>query len=80
MEPPRLLNLVWHYLYADATEESRQRIDDIINESVEAWAPLLNPEGTEDRPLGAPSWWNEATAGQETMAGMRTLQARSRRG
>lgn len=57
-------------------EERRERIDEILATEADRWAPWLNPEGTEARPMGAPAWWNEETAGQEALAGMTQLQRR----
>lgn len=67
LAPDRFLNLVAHRLFANATEERREELEDRLREAEEAWAPLLNPEGTAARPGGAPAWWNEDTAAEETL-------------
>lgn len=78
MAPDRLINLIRHRVYVNADEDGRNTLDDALQEAEDAWAPLLHPEGTDDRPLGAPSWWSEETAAEETLAGMRTLKGRTR--
>lgn len=78
MAPDRVVNLVRHRLYANATEDGRNDLDDALQEAEDAWAVLLNPEGTDARPVGAPAWWNEDTAAEETLAGMATLKKRTR--
>lgn len=63
-------------MYLDASEERRETLDDALAAAAEVWEPWLNPEGTEARPVGAPSWWNENDAGSEALAGMSQLQRR----
>lgn len=76
MAPDRLLNLVHFHLLDGKNEEGRTDLEERLVEADAAWDAVANPEGTDRRPLGAPAWWDEETAGAETLAGAKALQGR----
>lgn len=76
--PDRIVNLAHHRLVGDADEDRRERLGDLLAEATAAWEPYLHPEGTDERPIGAPAWWRgDDEAAHVTQAGVSTLQRRA---